>query len=150
VLRREWTTFCRRDARVSYPEKTPTRGVSRLEDRDGDGRFDTRTVFLGGLSWPTGIFPYDDGAFIAVESANAITLKRAEGASDSVARDQIATIAATGVSLMPEGLEKDLSNQDVANVISFVRSIQAPSKSQPPLPRRSDRAWSMTLARKER
>jgi hypothetical protein len=54
------------------------------------------------------------------------------------------------VSLMPEGLEKDLSNQDVANVISFVRSIQAPSKSQPPLPRQSDRAWSMTLARKER
>jgi hypothetical protein len=54
------------------------------------------------------------------------------------------------VSLMPEGLEKDLSNQDVANVVSFVRSIQAPSKSQPPLPRRCDRAWSMTLARKER
>jgi hypothetical protein len=54
---------------------------------------DTRTVFLGGLSWPTGIVPYDDGVFIAVESANAITLKRAQGASDSVARDQIATIA---------------------------------------------------------
>ena len=63
---------------------------------------------------------------IALESANAITLKRAQGASDSVARDQIATIAATGVSLMPEGLEKDLSNQDLANVIAFVRSIHAP------------------------
>jgi hypothetical protein len=101
---------------------------------------------LGGLSWPTGIVPYDDGVFIAVESANAITLKRAQGASDSVARDQIATIAAKGVSLMPKGLEKDVSHQGASNVISFFLSIQAPSKSQPPLPRRSDRAWSLTLA----
>jgi putative heme-binding domain-containing protein len=64
---------------------------------------------------------------ISLESANAITLKRAQGASDSVARDQIATIAATGVSLMPEGLEKDLSHQDFANLVAFVRSIQAPA-----------------------
>ena len=49
-----------------YPEKTPSGGVSRLEDRDGDGRFESRTNFLGGLSWPTGIVPYDDGVFIAV------------------------------------------------------------------------------------
>ena len=48
-----------------YPEKTPSGQVVRLEDRDGDGRFETRTVFLEGLSWPTGIIPYDDGVFIA-------------------------------------------------------------------------------------
>src|SRR5208337_4057733 len=48
------------------PEKTPTGRVARLEDRDGDGRFDTRTRFLDGLSWPTGVVPYDDGVFIAV------------------------------------------------------------------------------------
>jgi putative membrane-bound dehydrogenase-like protein len=49
-----------------YPEKSPTGKVVRLEDRDGDGRFDTRTVFVDGLSWPTGIVPHDDGVFIAV------------------------------------------------------------------------------------
>ena len=49
-----------------YPEKTPTGQVTRLVDRDGDGRFETRTAFLSGLSWPTGIVPYDDGVFIAV------------------------------------------------------------------------------------
>lgn len=49
-----------------YPEKTPTGMVVRLEDRDHDGHFDTRTVFVSGLSWPTGIVPYDDGVFIAV------------------------------------------------------------------------------------
>ena len=48
-----------------YPEKTPSGQVTRLEDRDGDGRFETRTVFLEGLSWPTGIVPYDDGVFVA-------------------------------------------------------------------------------------
>ncbi len=49
-----------------FPEKTPTGNVSRLEDRDRDGRFETRTIFLDGLSWPTGIVPYDGGVFIAV------------------------------------------------------------------------------------
>jgi len=48
-----------------YPEKTPSGGVARLEDRDGDGRFETRRQFLDGLSWPTSVLPYDDGAFIA-------------------------------------------------------------------------------------
>ncbi len=49
-----------------YPEKTPSGGVARLEDRDGDGRFETRSRFLDGLSWPTSALPYDDGVFIAV------------------------------------------------------------------------------------
>jgi len=49
-----------------FPEQTPTGHVSLLEDRDGDGRFETRTIFVEGLSWPTGIVPYDGGVFIAV------------------------------------------------------------------------------------
>ena len=49
-----------------FPEPTPTGHIARLEDRDGDGRFDTRTVFLDGLAWPTGILPYDGGVFITV------------------------------------------------------------------------------------
>jgi putative membrane-bound dehydrogenase-like protein len=49
-----------------FPEKTPTGNVSLLEDRDGDGRFETRTIFVDGLSWPTGIVPYDGGVFLAV------------------------------------------------------------------------------------
>jgi len=49
-----------------YPETTPTGRVARLEDRDEDGRFDARTVFVAGLSWPTGVGPYDDGVFVAV------------------------------------------------------------------------------------
>jgi putative membrane-bound dehydrogenase-like protein len=49
-----------------FPEKNPSGRVIRLEDRDSDGRFETQTVFLDGLSWPTGIVPYSGGVFIAV------------------------------------------------------------------------------------
>ena len=49
-----------------FPEQNPSGRVTRLEDRDGDGRFETRTVFLDGLSWPTGIIPYAGGVFVAV------------------------------------------------------------------------------------
>ena len=45
----------------------------------------------------------------------------------SIARDRIEAISSTGLSLMPEGLEKGLSPQDFANLITFVRSIQAAS-----------------------
>jgi putative membrane-bound dehydrogenase-like protein len=70
---------------------------------------------------------------IAEESAAALVLKRAEGASDVVPRDQIEAIASTGISLMPEGLEKGLSAGDFADLIAFVRSIQpaAPSTAPP-------------------
>ena len=47
--------------------KKPPRAVSAVsKTATAMAKFDTRTVFLGGLSWPTGIVPYDDGVFIAV------------------------------------------------------------------------------------
>jgi putative membrane-bound dehydrogenase-like protein len=49
-----------------YPEKVPSGNVSLLEDTDDDGRFDKRTIFVDGLSWPTSVVPYDGGVFIAV------------------------------------------------------------------------------------
>ncbi len=49
-----------------YPENSPTGYVRRLEDSDGDGRFDRSTIFYPDLSWPTGVVPYDGGVFIAV------------------------------------------------------------------------------------
>jgi putative membrane-bound dehydrogenase-like protein len=68
---------------------------------------------------------------IAEETATAVVLKRAEGASDRVPRDQIDTITSSGVSLMPEGLEQGLSAQDFADLIAFVRSIQPAKPSAP-------------------
>ena len=39
--------------------------ISVLDDTDGDGRYDTSTVFADGLLWPTALFPYDGGLFVA-------------------------------------------------------------------------------------
>jgi putative membrane-bound dehydrogenase-like protein len=63
---------------------------------------------------------------IAAETATSIKLRRAEKAEDTILRRQIDTIRATAKSLMPEGLEKQLSKQDVADVIAYLRSVVAP------------------------
>jgi putative membrane-bound dehydrogenase-like protein len=47
-----------------YPEGRPGGLVRLLEDRDGDGCFETSRVFLDKLAWPTGVVPYDGGVFI--------------------------------------------------------------------------------------
>jgi putative heme-binding domain-containing protein len=60
---------------------------------------------------------------IAAETASTVTFRRAEGKEDVVLRDQIDELRSAGVSLMPVGLEKDLSPEQIADVIEFVKSI---------------------------
>jgi putative heme-binding domain-containing protein len=60
---------------------------------------------------------------IAEESAGALTLRRAEGATDVVLRGQIEEIASTGLSLMPEGLEQGIDPQGMADLIAYLRSL---------------------------
>jgi putative heme-binding domain-containing protein len=62
---------------------------------------------------------------IADESANAITLKRGEGVTEVVPRNRIESIASTGLSLMPEGLERGHSPKEIADLIAYLRGIQA-------------------------
>src|SRR5690606_14467538 len=38
--------------------------IRLLEDRDGDGWFETSTVFADDLSWPTALAVYDGGVFV--------------------------------------------------------------------------------------
>ena len=65
------------------------------------------------------------------ESATSVTLVGQEGKTTSILRSEIEELRSTGKSLMPEGLEKDLSVQDVADVIAYVRSAGPPPKSFP-------------------
>ncbi|CAN5182331.1 hypothetical protein BH23VER1_BH23VER1_33120 [soil metagenome] len=39
--------------------------VKWLEDRDGDGRYETATVFLEGLAFPTGVMPWRGGILVS-------------------------------------------------------------------------------------
>lgn len=66
----------------------------------------------------------DDGrtmsGMITAETATSLTLTRAEGAHDTVLRQQIEELQSTGLSLMPEGIEKQLDPQALADVIAYL------------------------------
>lgn len=40
--------------------------IARLEDTDGDGHFDKRSVYVDNLAWPTAVTCYDGGIFVGV------------------------------------------------------------------------------------
>ena len=57
---------------------------------------------------------------VAAETASSVTLRRAESASDTVLRVDIEELKSTGLSIMPEGMEKSITVQDMADIISFL------------------------------
>jgi putative heme-binding domain-containing protein len=61
---------------------------------------------------------------IAAETATSVMLKRAEGASDTVLRINIEQLRSTGLSLMPEGMEKQLDQQSLADVIAYLLALK--------------------------
>jgi putative heme-binding domain-containing protein len=62
------------------------------------------------------------GGLIAAESASSLTLKRAEGQTDVVLRQDIDEVRSTGTSLMPEGLEKNITTEEMRDLISFLKN----------------------------
>ncbi len=66
----------------------------------------------------------DDGrilsGLISGETASAITLRSQEGKDVVLLRSQIDEMAGSGGSLMPEGIEKDLSPQSLADLLAFL------------------------------
>lgn len=65
---------------------------------------------------------------IAAESGSSLTLRRAEAKEDVILRDQLDELLSNGVSLMPEGMEKDLTPQQIADVIAFIKAQTPPAK----------------------
>jgi putative membrane-bound dehydrogenase-like protein len=57
---------------------------------------------------------------LAVETPASITLRRAENAEDTILRGQIDTIVATTKSLMPDEFEKQMTKQEVADLIEYL------------------------------
>jgi putative membrane-bound dehydrogenase-like protein len=58
---------------------------------------------------------------LAAETATSITLRGQDGKQEVILRADLDELVSTGRSLMPEGLERDLSRQDLADVIAFIR-----------------------------
>jgi putative heme-binding domain-containing protein len=61
---------------------------------------------------------------IAEETANDLTLRRADGSTVRLARADIETMESTGMSFMPEGLEEQLDVQAMDDVLAFINSIE--------------------------
>ena len=59
---------------------------------------------------------------IAAETASSVTLKMPENKVVSLLRSEIEELRSNGISLMPDGLERDLSKQDMADLISFIKN----------------------------
>ena len=59
---------------------------------------------------------------IAAETASSLTLRRGDGAEDTILRTQVAEMAGTGLSMMPEGLEKTIAKPEMADLIAFLRA----------------------------
>jgi putative heme-binding domain-containing protein len=74
-----------------------------------------------------------DGATIAgriiAESDNGLTLRTAIDAEEIVTRANIASFTASSVSLIPDGLERTMTEGEVANLIAFLRQDFAPAET---------------------
>lgn len=60
---------------------------------------------------------------ISAETANSVTLLRGEGKEDVLLRRDIDELTSSGQSLMTEGLESELSQRDLADLISYLSNL---------------------------
>jgi putative heme-binding domain-containing protein len=58
---------------------------------------------------------------LASESGSGITLVTQEGKKHEIARADIEKLESSGKSLMPDGIEKDLSPQDLADIVAYLK-----------------------------
>ncbi len=58
---------------------------------------------------------------IVSETAEAIVLKMAEGKSQTVGRGEIEQVRVSDVSLMPEGIEKEITPQQMADLLEYLK-----------------------------
>lgn len=59
---------------------------------------------------------------ITAETATSITLRRPDGTSETALRVNIEELRSTGMSFMPEGLEKTINHQEMADLLAHLMS----------------------------
>jgi putative membrane-bound dehydrogenase-like protein len=65
---------------------------------------------------------------LAAETATSITLRGQEGKEQVLLRADIDSLSSNGKSLMPEGLEKDVGKQDMADLLAYLGGLGNPPK----------------------
>ena len=106
---------------IDYPLDLQPRGqIKQLEDTDGDGYYETSTVFADGLNFPNGVMRWRDG--ILVTAAPDILYRDADGDGRADIRRVVLTgFAATNPQLRVNGLRYGVDNWIYAN---YPRVIQ--------------------------
>ncbi len=61
---------------------------------------------------------------IASESPAGLTLRRAQGEEQTLLRTAIRSVTATGLSLMPQELEKNMTRQELADLLAYLKGEQ--------------------------
>ena len=61
---------------------------------------------------------------ILSETAASLTIGRDKGVTETIQKQNIDQLKATGMSLMPEGLEKTIDPQSMADLLAFLASVQ--------------------------
>lgn len=102
--------------------KSPQFFLQELLDpnRNVDSRYTTYVAALGDGRTLSGLLASETGA--------SITLLAAEGKRTTILRADLDELQGTGKSLMPEGLEKDVSPQAMADLIAFLITSGPPRK----------------------
>ncbi|MGE0760362.1 MAG: PVC-type heme-binding CxxCH protein, partial [Pirellulaceae bacterium] len=100
------------DSRVKKPEQLLTDILQ--PNRAIDNNYLSYTVVTTEGQSLTGI--------IASETGTSVTLRQQEGKDVILARSEIEELRSNGISLMPEGLEKTIPPQEMADLISFIKN----------------------------
>ena len=61
---------------------------------------------------------------IAVETSNSLTIRQPDGREETVLRLQIDELRSTGLSYMPEGLEKQIDVPAMADLLAYLNSVK--------------------------
>jgi putative heme-binding domain-containing protein len=61
---------------------------------------------------------------VTVETANSLTLRQPDGGEETVLRLQIEELRSTGLSYMPEGLEKQIDVPAMADLLAYLNSVK--------------------------
>jgi putative heme-binding domain-containing protein len=63
---------------------------------------------------------------IADETANSVTIRKPDGGDETVPRHQIEEMRSTGLSFMPEGLDKQIDVPAMADLLAYISSVKSP------------------------
>lgn len=93
------------------PGATPLGRVRLLEDRDGDGIYETSHIFAEALPWPTGIACWDGGVYVTA-APDIWYLKDTKGAGKADVRRKVYTgFGVYNVQALVNGLQWGLDNR---------------------------------------